>query len=83
MEELLLVIRGAPRVWFGDLAAICLVVYYIFVTDASLNSKAIVAVLLAVSLVVLFVKPSYWLWVLLLHVAVGIYIGFCLAWKRQ
>jgi len=84
MDEFLLVIRAFPKVWVWDLVAISLLgAYYIFVTDASSSSKTIVAALLTASPVALFLKPNYWLWVLLLHVAVGIYIVFYLAWKRE
>ena len=83
MDELLLIIRAAPIMWLGDLVAILLGAYYIFATDASSSSKTIVAALLAASLAALFVKPNYWLWVLLSHVAVGMYVIFYLAWKRQ
>jgi len=82
MEELALVIGSFSRLWIGALIPLFLGCYYVFVTDASLNSKLVVAVLLLVSLAVLFALPSYWLWVLLLQVAVGLYVGFFLAWKR-
>lgn len=82
VEELLLVIQAAPRVWTGDLVALSLGAYYLFATDASSTSKTIVAALFLVSLAALFVKPNYWLWVLLSHVAMSIYIVFYLIWKK-
>ena len=57
--------------------------YYVFVTEATTRSKAIVAVLLLVSFASMFVVPVYWLWALLLQIGVGVYIAFYLAWKRQ
>ena len=83
MEEIFFVVRGFPRLWLGALLPIFLGAYYIFVLDASSSSKSIVAVLLLLSLVMLLALPAYWLWALLLQIAVGIYIAFYLAWKRQ
>jgi len=84
MDELLLVIRVFPIAWVGDFLAISLLgAYYIFATDASSSSKTIVVALLAASVVALFVKPNYWLWVLLSQVAVGIYIVFYRVWKGE
>ena len=57
--------------------------YYVFVTEATTRSKAIVAVLLLVSFTSMFIVPVYWLWALLLQIVVGVYITFYLAWKRQ
>ena len=57
--------------------------YYVFVTEATTRSKAIVAVLLLVSFTSMFIVPVYWLWALLLQIVVGVYIAFYLAWKRQ
>ena len=57
--------------------------YYIFVTEATTRSKAIVAVLLLVSFASMFVVPVYWLWALLLQIGVGLYIAFYLVGKRQ
>ena len=83
MEEISLVIRSFPRLAILAVLPMLLGGYYIFVTDASLSSKSIVAVLLVLSLIALFVVPAYWLWVLLLQVAIGIYIVFYLAWTRE
>jgi hypothetical protein len=82
MEELNFLIRGFPRAWAGALVPVILGGYYIFVTDASLTSKSVVGFLFAISLVVVFAAPIYWLWVLLLQVAVGVYIAFYLAWRK-
>ena len=57
--------------------------YYVFATDATTRSKAIVAVLLFVSFTSVFLVPAYWLWALLLQIVIGIYVVFYLAWKRQ
>ncbi len=47
--------------------------YYAFVADASTRSKAIVALVLVLSLAtVVLVVPAYWLGCLLLQTAVGI-----------
>ncbi len=83
MEELTLAIRGVPKLGIFALIPIFLSGYYIFVTDASSRSKSIIAVLLVLSFVVLFSVLSYWLMVLLLQVAIGIYIIFYLAWTRK
>ena len=83
MEEPNLIIGGFPRAWMGTFAPIFLGGYYIFVTDASLSSKLVVGSLLGLSLLVVFAVPTYWLWVLLLQIAVGIYIVFYLAWKKR
>jgi hypothetical protein len=84
MDEFLLVIQAFPRMWIWDLMAISLLgTYYLLVTDASSRSKRIIAALLAASFVTLFIKPNYWFWVLMSHVAVGIYIIFYLAWTRE
>ena len=57
--------------------------YYVFVTEATTRSKAIVAALLFVSFTSMFAVPVYWLWALLLQICVGVYITFYLALKRQ
>lgn len=82
MEELFLVIRGFPRLW-AAVIPILLAGYYVLLTDASSGSKSIVAVLLILSIVTLFVLPSYWLWALLVQVALGIYVVLYLAWNRE
>jgi hypothetical protein len=83
MEELTLAIRGVPKLGIFSLIPIFLSGYYIFVTDASSRSKSIIVLLLVLSFVVLFVVPGYWLLVLLLQAAIGIYIIFYLAWTRK
>ena len=57
--------------------------YYVFVTEATTRSKAIVAVFLLVSFISMFTVPAYWLWSLLLQIGVGVYIAFYLVWKHQ
>ena len=57
--------------------------YYVFVTEATTRSKAIVAVLLLVSFTSMFVVPVYRPWALLLQIGVGVYIAFYLARKHQ
>lgn len=83
MEEITLVIRGFPRLVWLALLPMLLGSYYVFVTDASSSSKSIVAIVLVLSVVALFAVPTYWLWVLLLQVAVGIYIVFYFARTRR
>jgi hypothetical protein len=66
-------------IWYA--VVLSLGAYYVFVTDASSYSKTIISVLLMASFAALFVIPSYWFLVLLLHTAIGIYVIFYLAWN--
>jgi O-antigen/teichoic acid export membrane protein len=75
--------EGIPFRFAVPVLPILLGGYYVFVTDASSISKSFVTVLLVLSVAMLFAAPSYWLWALLMQVAVGIFVAFYLAWKRQ
>jgi O-antigen/teichoic acid export membrane protein len=75
--------EGIPFRFAVPVLPILLGGYYVFVTDASSISKSFVTVLLVLSVAMLFATPSYWLWALLVQVAVGIFVAFYLAWKRQ
>ena len=84
MEEISELIRILP----GRLTALAVLpmvlgCIYIFVTDASLLSKSVVAFLLVLPLIAFLAVPAIWLWVLLLQVAVGVYIVFYLARRRE
>jgi uncharacterized membrane protein len=83
MDEITLVIRGFPRFAWIALLPLLLGCYYIFVTEATTSSKSIIAAVLVLSLIILLAVPSYWLWILLLQTAVGIYVVFYLAWNRH
>lgn len=57
--------------------------YYVFVSEATARSRAIVAILFLISFAMLLVVPVYWLWALLLQIAVGLYIVFYFSRKRR
>ena len=75
--------EGIPLRFWVSVLPLLLVGYYLFVTDATVSSKTILAVLFGVSVVVVFVFPAVWLWAFLLQVAVGIYIAYYLTLRKQ
>ncbi len=74
---------GVPFEFLVPIAPLLVGSYYVFVADASTRSKAIVALVLVLSLATVLVVPAYWLGCLLLQTAVGIYVVLYLAWTRQ
>lgn len=65
------------------LIPILLGTYYIFVTDASSRSKAVVGIVLVLSFSSIFAVPAYWIWAVLTQIAVGLYVAFYLTFKRR
>jgi hypothetical protein len=68
---------------FVYLIPLLLGAYYVFVTDASSRSKALVGTILLVSFLAMYAVPTFWLLAVLTQVAVGLYIAFYLALKRR
>ena len=68
---------------FMYLIPLLLGAYYVFVTDASSRSKAIVGIVLLLSFLSIFAVPTYWIWALLTQIAVGLYVAFYLTFKRR
>ena len=75
--------EGIPLRFWVSVLPLLLVGYYLFVTDATVSSKTILAVLFGVSVILFFVHPAVWLWAILLQDALGIYIAFYLTLRKQ
>lgn len=69
--------------YVATLLPLMLGAYYVFVTEATTRSKAIVATLFIIAFTLMFAVPVYRQWALLLQLCVGVYMAFYLALKRE